>query len=334
MPATAADDASPFLDARGLTKSYGGRRVVDDLDVDCPRGSVLGLLGPNGAGKTTAIRLLYGLIPADAGSVRYGDRELARDRDAIRRIVGVTTQEDTLDYDFTVRQNLVVYAGYFKPVDPDLPARVDELLDRFGLREYADFTPYQLSGGYKRRLMIARSVVHRPDVLFLDEPTTGLDPKARVELWETIDGMRREGMTIVLTTHYMDEAERLSDRLLVMHRGRALATGTTGEVIGDLVGDRVLVVPGDEPHRAQVEAWARAEGQDPHLVLGELRVPIRSERLGEFTARFGDCDFTVRAPNLDDLFLTLAAEPPDGDSGNPLGPDPDAPSAPMSRESP
>ncbi|MCW5558211.1 MAG: ABC transporter ATP-binding protein, partial [Verrucomicrobiae bacterium] len=204
-------DDSPLIEARGLSKSLGGRRVVDQVDLWCGAGEVVGLLGPNGAGKTTTLRMCYGFLRPDAGRIRIAGHDLATDGDAARRSLGVCTQDDTFDSDFTVRGNLVQTARYYRPRLPHLGARIDELLDQFGLREFADQKPDTLSGGYKRRLMIARAVVHRPQVVFLDEPTTGLDPQARVGVWELVARLRAEGMAVVLTTHYMDEAERLSD---------------------------------------------------------------------------------------------------------------------------
>ncbi len=296
-----------MLEAERLVKSYGGRRVVDRLSLTSRRGAVLGLLGPNGAGKTTTLRMLYGLVEPDEGTIRYDGRDFDAHRTELKRIIGVCTQDDTLDYDFTVRQNLEVYASYFRPRVENARHRAEELLERFGLREYADHTPTQLSGGYKRRLLIARSVVHRPKVLFLDEPTTGLDPKARVDVWELVATMRSEGLAIILTTHYMDEAERLSDELLVMSRGRDVAHGRPADVLGELLGEHVLVVSADSPLREGITAWAAAEMERrPSAVLGELRIPITTDQLTRFTEQFGEARFQVRAPNLDDLFLQLS----------------------------
>lgn len=301
--------ATPTLEVRGLVKSYGGRRVVDGIDLVCRAYSVLGLLGPNGAGKTTTLRMLYGFVRPDAGSIRYQGKEFQHDRTELKRTIGVCTQDDTLDPDFTVRQNLVVYASYFRPGIEDLAERVDHLLERFDLASYATYSPEQLSGGFRKRLLIARSIVHRPSVLFLDEPTTGLDPRARVDLWDLIDAMRHEGMGIILTTHYMDEAERLSDDLLVLSQGRSIAHGPPRRVIGDLLGEHVLVVPADEPRRPDVVEWARgAAGTVPSRVLGELRVPVDARQLAAFSERFGDTRFEVRPPTLDDLFLRLSAD--------------------------
>ncbi len=296
-----------ILEARELTKSYGDRVVVDHLDLSCRRGTVLGLLGPNGAGKTTTLRMLYGFVPPDEGTIYYDGKLFSEHRANAKRMIGVSTQDDSLDYDFTVAQNLLIYASYFRPRVEGLAGRVAELLDRFDLAPYADASPHVLSGGYVRRLLIARSIVHRPSVLFLDEPTTGLDPSARLDVWELIDGMRAEGLAIVLTTHYMDEAERLSDELLVIHEGRNLVHGEPHHVIDSVLGDHVIIVPRAEPAREAIASWLRARGAEQvATVLGELRVPVSKEDLAALTARFGDAVWQVRPPNLDDLFIALA----------------------------
>ncbi len=296
-----------LLEAEGLRKSYEGRTAVDGLDLRAEASTILGLLGPNGAGKTTTLRMLYGFVEPDAGTIRYEGRDLRAHRTEIKRTIGVCTQDDTLDYDFSVRQNLEVYAGYFRPKVPDLHRRVDGLLARFGLDRYADDTPQALSGGYKRRLLIARSIVHGPRVLFLDEPTTGLDPKARLDVWRLVDGMRTEGMGIILTTHYMDEAERLSDRVLVLSEGRAVAEGPPAEVLDCVLGENVVVVAPREPRRDAIERWVAANvAARPSEVLGELRVPMSAAELAAFGEAFEGSRFAVRSPNLDDLFLDLA----------------------------
>ncbi|MGB3051214.1 MAG: ABC transporter ATP-binding protein [Polyangiales bacterium] len=296
-----------ILEAHGLTKIYGDRVVVDHLDLSCRRGTVLGLLGPNGAGKTTTLRMLYGFVPPNEGTIDYDGRRFSQYRAEAKRMIGVSTQDDSLDYDFTVVQNLLIYASYFRPRVEDLKRRVAELLDRFELTPYADASPRVLSGGYVRRLLIARSIVHRPSILFLDEPTTGLDPSARLDVWELIDGMRAEGLAIVLTTHYMDEAERLSDELLVIHEGRNVVHGEPHRVIDSVLGDHVIIVPRAEPAREAIAAWLRDRGAEQvATVLGELRVPVSKEDLAALTARFGDATWQVRPPNLDDLFIALA----------------------------
>ncbi len=296
-----------ILEARDLTKSYGNRVVVDHLDLSCRRGTVLGLLGPNGAGKTTTLRMLYGFVPPDEGTIYYGGRRFSENRAEAKRMIGVSTQDDSLDYDFTVAQNLLIYASYFRPRVENLEGRVAELLEHFDLTPYADASPHVLSGGYVRRLLIARSIVHRPSVLFLDEPTTGLDPSARLDVWELIDGMRADGLGIVLTTHYMDEAERLSDELLVIHEGRDVVHGEPHRVIDSVLGDHVIIVPRAEPAREAIAAWLRDRGAEQvATVLGELRVPVSKEDLAALTARFGEATWQVRPPNLDDLFIALA----------------------------
>ncbi|MCB9616589.1 MAG: ABC transporter ATP-binding protein [Sandaracinus sp.] len=296
----------PLLEVEGLTKAYEGRRVVDALDLSVDTGEVLGLLGPNGAGKTTTLRMLYGFVRPDAGRVRVEGRELSTHREEAKRVLGVCTQDDTLDYDFTVRRNLIVYARYFRPRVEDLDARVDALLAQFGLDRYADTSPHALSGGYKRRLLIARSIVHRPKLLFLDEPTTGLDPAARVEVWELVAQLREEGMGVILTTHYMDEAERLSDRLVVLKEGRNVAEGRASEVLGALLGEHVLVVRKDDPARDAIAEALRAMELSPRTILGDLQAPVRTAQLVELEARFPETRLTLRPPSLDDLFLALA----------------------------
>jgi lipooligosaccharide transport system ATP-binding protein len=302
--------AAPLLDARGLVKHLGDRRVVDGVDIVCRAGQVLGLLGPNGAGKTTTLRILYGFLTADAGTIRFEGQDVGTDVVRYKRQLGVCTQDDTFDGDFTVEQNLAVAASYFRPRPPALGARVAELVDRFGLRPYARMRPEALSGGFRRRLMIARALVHRPRLLFLDEPTTGLDPQARMGVWDLVDGLRTEGLAIVLTTHYMDEAERLSDQLTVLAQGRVATHGSPKSVLGDLLGEHVVVVDAQAAGAVAVAAWMGARGLgEPVGVLGAWHIALRAEDLADFARAFPALRYEVRAPTLDDLFLTLALGP-------------------------
>ncbi len=300
--------AAPLLEARGLEKRLGGVAVVDGVDLSCAAGEVLGLLGPNGAGKTTALRMCYGFLRPDRGSVRIAGHDLAAAPDEARLRLGVCTQDDTFDPDFSVRGNLLQTGRYYRPRIEGLGARVEELLERFGLLEHATKAPEALSGGLKRRLLIARSVLHRPQVVFLDEPTTGLDPQARLAVWELVASLRAAGMAVVLTTHYMEEAERLSDRLVVLERGRVRASGAAREVLGDVVGEHVVVLPGGGDDAA-VEAWLGARRLAAASVLGERHVALDAAGLAAFVGAFPDLRYEVRSPTLDDLFLALSARP-------------------------
>jgi lipooligosaccharide transport system ATP-binding protein len=299
---------SVLLAAHNLVKHLGGRRVVDGVDLICEASQIVGLLGPNGAGKTTTLRMLYGFLRPDRGRILVDGVELGRDLVRAKRAIGVCTQDDTFDGDFTVEQNLTIAASYFRPRPADLARRVGELMARFELTSHAREKPETLSGGYRRRLMIARALVHRPRLLFLDEPTTGLDPQARMGVWELVDGLRAEGLGIILTTHYMDEAERLSDVLTVLAQGRVVARGTAKTVLGDLVGEHVIVVGAD--HRAAVATWLAARGRgEPQSVLGAWHVAVSGEELAEFARTFPALRYEVREPTLDDLFLKLALRP-------------------------
>ena len=254
--------------------------------------------------------MLYGFLTPDAGEIRFEGAEASTALAGVKRVIGVCTQNDTFDGDFTVAQNLWIAAEYFRPRPTGLAARVDELLDRFDLRPHARQRPETLSGGFRRRLMLARAIVHRPRLLFLDEPTTGLDPQARVGVWQLVDGLRAEGLAIVLTTHYMDEAERLSDVLTVLARGRVVAHGTPKAVLGDWVGEHVVVVPVEAAVAAALGPWLAARGLgEASTVLGAWHLPLSAEALAEFTRAFPLLRYEVRAPTLDDLFLKLAVGP-------------------------
>lgn len=297
-----------LLAAQGLVKSLGGKRVVDGVELKCHAGEVLGLLGPNGAGKTTTLRMCYGFLRPDAGQIRVAGHDLEREGDLARRSLGVCTQDDTFDSEFTVRGNLVQTGRYYRPRIPSLNQRIDALLDQFGLMPFADHKPATLSGGFRRRLMIARAVVHEPQVVFLDEPTTGLDPQARLAVWELIHGLRAAGLAVVLTTHFMDEAARLSDRLQVMQGGRVRAAGSPQTVLGDVVGEHVVLLAAQTPNADAVIAWFKARGAKPAQVLTQWHVPLDASGLASFVAAFPSLQYEVRPPNLDDLFLALSVE--------------------------
>ncbi len=222
----APPDPDSMIHASGLRKSFGDFEAVRGIDVDVRRGEAFGFLGPNGAGKSSTMRMVAAVSPVSAGRLRILGMDPAVDGPSIRARIGVCPQEDTLDTELSVRDNLYVYGRYFGLSRHEVRERVDELLDFVQLTEKADARVEDLSGGMKRRLTIARSLVNRPEVLLLDEPTTGLDPQARHVVWDRLFRLKQQGVTLVLTTHYMDEAEQLTDRLVVMDKGLIVAEGS------------------------------------------------------------------------------------------------------------
>jgi len=224
-------DGQPLIHARGLVKRFGELVAVDAIDFDLQRGEAFGFLGPNGAGKTSTMRMIGCVSPVTDGTLRVFGLDPARDGVKIRARLGVVPQLDTLDMELTVRENLVIYGRYFGLPRRELGTRADELLEFVELTERANDKVEPLSGGMKRRLTIARSLVNDPEVMLLDEPTTGLDPQARHVVWDRLYRLKRQGVTLLLTTHYMDEAEQLCDRLVVMDKGRIVAEGSPRELI-------------------------------------------------------------------------------------------------------
>ena len=293
------------LAARGVRKSYAGREVVAGLDLDLARGECYGLLGPNGAGKTTTLRMLLGLTHPDGGEISLLGHPVPRAAREGRIRVGVVPQVDNLDPDFTVRENLVVYGRYFGIPERDMVARIPALLAFATLEARADSRIQELSGGMKRRLVLARALVNDPELIFLDEPTTGLDPQARHQMWERLRTLLRQGKTILLTTHFMDEAERLCDRLMIIDHGRCLAEGVPQALIAEHIESEVVEVYGEG-----VEDWFAAHGQ---------RLSQRAELHGETAfcylrdpapavenlRGFPRLRFMHRRANLEDLFLKL-----------------------------
>jgi lipooligosaccharide transport system ATP-binding protein len=230
----------PAVVARGLRKSFGELVAVDGIDLEIPEGTCFGLLGPNGAGKTTAIRMIQGQAPVGGGSLTVLGFNAATQGRQLRRRLGVVPQENNLDPDFTVHRNLVVYARYFGIAKAEAARRADELLAYMQLTEKRDANVMELSGGMKRRLVVARALVNEPDLLVLDEPTTGLDPQARHQIWDKVRQLRANGKTVLLTTHYMDEAEMLCDVLVVMDKGKVLERGHPKELIARHTGGEAI----------------------------------------------------------------------------------------------
>ena len=231
------------VEARRLTKTYGERRAVDEISFKVKRGEAFGLLGPNGAGKSTTMRMIACRTPLTSGDLTVEGLDVRRDARAIRSLIGVVPQENNLDPDITVRQNLLVYARYFHMPRAVAERRADELLRFVGLEERPGARVVELSGGMKRRLMVARALIHEPRLLVLDEPTTGLDPHVRQEIWQRLEELRRQtGLTVLISTHYMEEAERLCDRLLIIVRGQIIAQGSPRELISENVASYALEI--------------------------------------------------------------------------------------------
>jgi len=222
--------SGPAVSARGLRKSYDGLVAVDGVDFEVRRGECFGFLGPNGAGKTTTMKMIYGLAAVGEGTLEVLGLDVARERRAVKARLGVVPQEENLDRELTVRENLLVQAGYHGIDGAEAEERTGELLEFAALAGRAGSNIRELSGGMRRRLLIARALVNEPELVVLDEPTTGLDPQARQTLWQTLDGLRARGVTLLLTTHYMEEATRLCDRLVIMDYGRIVAEGSPAEL--------------------------------------------------------------------------------------------------------
>ncbi|MBV8480687.1 MAG: ABC transporter ATP-binding protein [Actinobacteria bacterium] len=296
-----------LIHARGLTKRFGGLTAVDGIDFDVSKGEAFGFLGPNGAGKSSTMRMIGCVSPVGGGTLRVLGLDPAADGPAIRGRLGVVPQLDNLDNELTVRENVIIYGRYFGLARRDLRQRADELLEFVQLSERANDPVEPLSGGMKRRLTIARSLVNDPDVLLLDEPTTGLDPQARHVVWDRLFRLKQQGVTLVLTTHYMDEAEQLCDRLVVMDHGKIAEEGSPAGLIQRLSTREVVELrfPGDAPvveSSAFNGRVARVEVLPDRVLLytddGDALAPIAHELLGAQSV-------LVRRSTLEDVFLRL-----------------------------
>ncbi len=294
-----------IVQAENLTKHYGKQCVVNNISFQIIKGEFCGILGPNGAGKTTTLKMLLGNTPASAGMLSVLGFPIPQQARAMRSRIGVVPQSDNLDLDFTVKENLHVYGRYFGLKRAEVERRIAELLAFVALEEKTDSCIKQLSGGMKRRLSIARALINRPELLILDEPTTGLDPQIRQNIWQLLRQLQKDGLTIILTTHYMDEAERLCGRIILMDRGRILADSTPEELVRERIEPHVLEVFG-----TGVSAWKNAN---------PLTGPIRCEQVGETCFYYGadlselvqtldgwpGLRYGYRPANLEDVFLKL-----------------------------
>jgi lipooligosaccharide transport system ATP-binding protein len=296
-------DASPAVRLRGVVKRYGEITAVNGLDLDVPTGTCVGLLGPNGAGKSTTMKTLTAQAIADEGEIEVLGYTLPRESKQARAECGVVPQLDNLDTTLTVEENLRVFAWLYRLGRGERRGAVERALSIANLVDRRDTRVDKLSGGMRRRLLIARALVHRPRLVLMDEPTVGLDPQIRQELWALIDSLRSEGVSILMSTHYIEEAERLADTVTIMSHGRAIAKGPPGRLVTEHAGRDALEVYGPPARLAEVEQMAQAEG------LRTRRTGTSVAVLGERGNGFLEGHSAVRRPaNLEDVFVLLTGE--------------------------
>ena len=318
MPGDAAIEAS------GLVKSYGKVQALKGVDLSVPQGTVLGLLGPNGAGKTTAVRILTTLLPADGGSAKVAGIDVASEAPRLRSQIGLAGQYAAVDENLTGHENLEMVGQLYHLPKGQPSRRAEQLLERFDLADAGGRLVRTYSGGMRRRLDLAAALVAEPPVLFLDEPTTGLDPRSRLGLWETIEGRVAEGTTVLLTTQYLDEADRLADRISVIDRGVVIAEGTSDELKDQVGGEslEITLAAGAEVERA-LAALGSIAAEEPSREDGILRVPV-AKREGTVAAAVrqlidagvGVDDISMRRPTLDDVFLKLTGHAAEEDGAD------------------
>lgn len=321
---TGASPSSPTdlaIDARGLVKHFGATRAVNGVDLQVPTGTVYGVLGPNGAGKTTTISMLATLLRPDAGSARAFGHDVVAESTTVRSLIGVTGQYASVDEDLTARQNLVLFGRLLGKSRPASRDRAEELLHAFGLEDAANRPLKEFSGGMRRRLDLAASLIDTPPLLFLDEPTTGLDPRTRSQMWDTIRDLVAQGSTVLLTTQYLDEADQLADRIAVIDHGLVIADGTADELKASVGSSTLQLTPAD---RADAPAVARtvdavldepaALSPEAARVTAPLRRPDLVPDLLIALREQGVAieEITVSKPSLDEVFLTLTGHPENG----------------------
>jgi ABC-2 type transport system ATP-binding protein len=302
----------PVIAATGLYKTYGDVEAVKGLSFTVEAGQIIGLLGPNGAGKTTTVNMLATLVPIDAGLVSIGGFDVARQPDQVRQLIGLAGQSAAVDEKLTARENLELFGRLYKIPRSQRRQRIEELIGQFDMTDFADRVAGSYSGGQRRRLDVVAALVADPPALFLDEPTTGLDPRSRAALWDTIVQLAARGTAIVLTTQYLDEADRLADEVLIIDRGTAIASGTPESLKRSLRKDVLEVHVGDGELDRAVECLGATDGLVISAEEQRIGVPVGSDASAslELLQRLQGCgvsitDFQLRRPTLDDVFLTL-----------------------------
>jgi lipooligosaccharide transport system ATP-binding protein len=302
-----ASSVAPVVEARGISKKFGDRFAVDNLDLDVPAQVCFGLLGPNGAGKTTTLRMIYGVTRATSGTIRVFGMDIGRHVRAVRSRLGVTLQQNALIEALSPKENLLVFGRYHLLREPGLSRRTEELIDFLELRSHAHVPVRQLSGGFQRRLAIALSLVNGPELLILDEPTTGLDPAVRLALWSRVRELRAAGTTVLITTHYMDEAQRLCDQVAIVSAGKVIAAGAPAELITTRLAPETVefdCTPNEEAALLDGVASGRRLRVGRRLMLylddaTDLIEQIRRHDEGDRRS------IIVRPTNLEDVYLSL-----------------------------
>lgn len=306
------------IKATGLVKHFGEVKALNGVNLEVEQGTVVGLLGPNGSGKTTTVRILSTLLSPDAGQAFVGGHDVAKDPDAVRQVIGLTGQYAAVDQYLTGRENLELFGRLFHLSKNDAQARAEQLLERFNLSDAADRGIKGYSGGMRRRLDLAASLIGHPSVLFLDEPTTGLDPRSRQGMWEVIQDLVNEGTTVLLTTQYLEEADQLAKRIVVLDHGNVIAEGTANELKSQVGGDRIVLDVTDTEKSQHAFDALKSLASEPGTVdtqTGKIVLPVSGGSAAIVSAvrildenKIDIADIALRRPTLDDVFLSLTGK--------------------------